>query len=76
MGTLFQSDCFDLYTAKRKNHREAIFEQQYDLIIVDEAHHLKNRTTQKWQFVNGINKKYIFLLTATPVQNHLKSYTI
>lgn len=59
-------------TAKRRNHREAIFEQHYDLIIVDEAHHLKNRTTQKWQFVNGINKKYIFLLTATPVQNHLE----
>lgn len=58
--------------AKRKNHREAIFEQQYDLVIVDEAHHLKNRATQKWQFVNGINKKYIFLLTATPVQNHLE----
>ncbi|MFZ3578034.1 DEAD/DEAH box helicase [Virgibacillus sp. DJP39] len=59
-------------TAKRKKHREVIFKQQYDLIIVDEAHHLKNRTTQKWQFVNGINKKYIFLLTATPVQNHLE----
>lgn len=59
-------------TAKRKNHREAIFEQHYDLVIVDEAHHLKNRLTQKWQFVNGINKKYIFLLTATPVQNHLE----
>ncbi len=59
-------------TAKRKNNREAIFKQHYDLIIVDESHHLKNRTTQKWQFVNGINKKYIFLLTATPVQNHLE----
>ncbi|MCJ7842597.1 SNF2-related protein [Lederbergia sp. NSJ-179] len=59
-------------TAKRKNNREAIFNEQYDLIIVDEAHHLKNRSTQKWQFVNGINKKYIFLLTATPVQNHLE----
>ncbi|OLO25606.1 helicase SNF2 [Alkalihalophilus pseudofirmus] len=58
--------------AKRKNHREAIFAQHYDLVIVDEAHHLKNRATQKWQFVNGINKKYIFLLTATPVQNHLE----
>lgn len=59
-------------TAKRENNREAIFKQEYDLIIVDEAHHLKNRTTQKWQFVNDINKKYIFLLTATPVQNHLE----
>jgi SNF2 family DNA or RNA helicase len=59
-------------TAKRKEHRDAIFGLEYDLIIIDEAHHLKNRTTQKWQFVNGINKKYIFLLTATPVQNHLE----
>lgn len=59
-------------TAKRKNRREYITAQQYDLVIVDEAHHLKNRTTQKWQFVNAINKKYIFLLTATPVQNHLQ----
>ncbi|WP_449355335.1 DEAD/DEAH box helicase [Virgibacillus natechei] len=59
-------------TAKRKKHREAIFEIEYDLIIADEAHHLKNRSTQKWQFVNRINKKYIFLLTATPVQNHLE----
>lgn len=59
-------------TAKRKNHRSAIGDQYYDLVIVDEAHHLKNRRTQKWQFVNTINKKYIFLLTATPVQNHLE----
>ncbi|MFD2618615.1 DEAD/DEAH box helicase [Terrilactibacillus laevilacticus] len=58
--------------AKRKNYREAITAQQFDLVIVDEAHHLKNRATQKWQFVNAINKKYIFLLTATPVQNHLE----
>ncbi|WP_335871118.1 DEAD/DEAH box helicase [Bacillus sp. 2205SS5-2] len=58
--------------AKRKNHRELIFDQHYDLVIIDEAHHLKNRNTEAWKFVNGINKKYIFLLTATPVQNHLE----
>lgn len=58
--------------AKRKQHREAIFQEHYDLVIVDEAHHLRNRNTQAWKFVNGINKKYIFLLTATPVQNHLE----
>jgi SNF2 family DNA or RNA helicase len=61
-----------LATAKRKQHREQIFKEDYDLIIVDEAHHLRNRNTQAWKFVNGINKKYIFLLTATPVQNHLE----
>jgi SNF2 family DNA or RNA helicase len=59
-------------TAKRKQHREQIFNEHYDLVIVDEAHHLRNRSTQAWKFVNGINKKYIFLLSATPVQNHLE----
>ncbi|MFD1361909.1 DEAD/DEAH box helicase [Lentibacillus salinarum] len=68
----YQKVIASIDTAKRKNHRRAISEQYYDLVIVDEAHHLKNRRTQKWQFVNAINKKYIFLLTATPVQNHLE----
>ncbi|MGM8365278.1 DEAD/DEAH box helicase [Virgibacillus sp. W0181] len=68
----YQKVIASIDTAKRKNHRTAISEQYYDLVIVDEAHHLKNRRTQKWQFVNAINKKYIFLLTATPVQNHLE----
>lgn len=59
-------------TAKLKQHRTAITDVHYDLVIVDEAHHLKNRKTLAWQFVNEINKKYIFLLTATPVQNNLE----
>jgi SNF2 family DNA or RNA helicase len=38
-------------TAKRKNHREVIFKEHYDLVIVDEAHHLKNRITQKENYL-------------------------
>lgn len=59
-------------SAKRKNTAEIISSIQYDLVIVDEAHHLKNRKTSAWQFVNSLRKKYIFLLTATPVQNNLE----
>lgn len=59
-------------TAKRKANFDAITRIQYDLVIVDEAHHLKNRRTLAWQFVNSLNKKYIFLLSATPVQNSLE----
>jgi len=40
-------------------------------VVVDEAHHLKNRTTLNWKLVNEIKKRFIFLLSATPVQNHL-----
>lgn len=58
-------------TAKRDPHREKVLSYHYDLLIVDEAHKLKNRRTKNWQFVNEIQKKYSLLLTATPVQNDL-----
>ena len=60
-----------LATARRPEHREAIGSLTYDLVIVDEAHHLKNRSSVSWQFVNSLQKKYILLLTATPVENSL-----
>src|SRR5438552_13697888 len=42
------------------------------MVIVDEAHHLRNRTTQLWRFASELQKQFILLLTATPVQNHLE----
>lgn len=60
-----------LETAKREPHRSIVLEQQWDMVIVDEAHKLKNRKTQNWQFVNILPKKYMLLLTATPIQNDL-----
>jgi SNF2 family DNA or RNA helicase len=61
-----------LATARRPEHRSAIKDIAYDLVIVDEAHHLKNRSSVSWKFVNGLQKKYILMLTATPVQNRLE----
>ena len=60
-----------LATARRSEHRRVIKDIVYDLVIVDEAHHLKNRTSVSWKFVNALQKKYILMLTATPVQNSL-----
>jgi SNF2 family DNA or RNA helicase len=58
-------------TAKKEPHRTFILEQDYDILIIDEAHKLKNPRTLNYQFVNQIQKKYCLLLTATPVQNDL-----
>lgn len=58
-------------TAKREPHRSIILEQDYDMLIIDEAHKLKNKNTTNYQFVGQIRKKYCLLLTATPVQNDL-----
>lgn len=56
-------------TAKRSPHKEKIFAEQYDLLIVDEAHKLKNHKTISYQFVESLKKKFCLLLTATPIQN-------
>ncbi len=61
-----------LDTAKREGRREAVLAETFDMVIVDEAHHLKNRNTQAHRFVSGLKKKYILLLTATPVENDLE----
>lgn len=57
--------------AKMKRYSEQILQREYDLLIVDEAHKLKNRSTLAWKFVNQIRKRYVLMLTATPVQNDL-----
>lgn len=58
-------------TARRAEHLEILMKQSYDLLIVDEAHHLKNRTTSNWKLVDALRKRFLLLLSATPVQNSL-----
>jgi SNF2 family DNA or RNA helicase len=59
-------------TAKRDPHKEIVSAMEYDMLIIDEAHKLKNKKTTNYQFVNNLRKKYCLLLTATPIQNDLK----
>lgn len=58
-------------TAKRDPHRDIVLGQDYDLLIIDEAHKLKNKKTTNYQFACQLRKKYCLLLTATPMQNDL-----
>ncbi len=60
-----------LATARRGENRARLAKIPYDLVIIDEAHHLKNRSSASWKFVNELQRKYILLLTATPVENDL-----
>lgn len=61
-----------LDTAKREPHASIITSIPYDMIIIDEAHKLKNSATVGYRFVNALQKKYCLMLTATPIQNDLK----
>ncbi|MFC4320691.1 DEAD/DEAH box helicase [Litchfieldia salsa] len=59
-------------TAKRSPHREIVLEQDYDMIIIDEAHKLKNNKTKNYEFAQTLKKKFCLLLTATPIQNRIE----
>ena len=61
-----------LALARRAEHRARLAHIPFDLVIVDEAHHFKNRASASWKFVNDLQRKYILLLTATPVENNLE----
>lgn len=67
-------DCViaSIHTAKREPHRSAVTGRHWDLVIIDEAHHLRNRNTQVWRLASELQKQYALLLTATPVQNNLE----
>lgn len=57
--------------ARQPANRAILTRLEYDLVIVDEAHRLKRRSTAAWQLVNDIKKRFLFLLSATPVGNDL-----
>ncbi len=61
-----------LDTAKGVRHRSALRARGYDLVVVDEAHKLKNQRTRNWRFVKELEPRYLLLLTATPIQNSIE----
>jgi SNF2 family DNA or RNA helicase len=58
-------------TARREPHLSLAARRQFDMVIVDEAHHLKTRASQNWRTVDALKKRFLLLLSATPVQNNL-----
>jgi superfamily II DNA or RNA helicase len=57
--------------ARRPEHAERLLARAFDLVIVDEAHHLRDRASRSYKLVDGLNKRFLLLLSATPVQNDL-----
>jgi superfamily II DNA or RNA helicase len=62
----------DLTRAKLAEEWE-MAKDKFDVIIIDEAHHFRNRDRQKHekllQFINEGRPKQVFFLTATPINN-------
>ncbi|MGP6159176.1 MAG: DEAD/DEAH box helicase [Vulcanimicrobiaceae bacterium] len=60
-----------LATARRSPWRNATEKIDWDLVIVDEAHRLKNPRSASAQLVKSLRARRLLLLTATPVENRL-----
>jgi len=57
--------------ARMEAHAAAVAAAPWDMVVVDEAHCLKNRSSSNWRLVDSLQKKFILMLTATPVENNL-----
>jgi len=58
--------------ARTKRHAEEILRHRWDLVIVDEAHKVKSERGATYKFIEKIERDFILLLTATPLQNDLR----
>ncbi|NQV91236.1 DEAD/DEAH box helicase [Candidatus Woesearchaeota archaeon] len=58
-------------TAKTERHQKVLANIQWDLIVIDEAHKLKNTATQNYKLVKSLRKERCLMLTATPLQNNI-----
>ena len=61
-------------TVKKEPYRALVLAKPYDLVIVDEAHKMKNNKTQLWQLINHMQKKHLLLLTAMPNHEHIDRF--
>jgi SNF2 family DNA or RNA helicase len=58
--------------ARSRRHADEILRHRWDLVIVDEAHKVKSHRGATYQFIEKIERDFILLLTATPLQNDLR----
>ena len=61
-----------LETVRLEPHASAVQAVPWDLVVVDEAHRLRDRQSAGFRLVAGLRKQGLLLLTATPVQNSLE----
>jgi SNF2 family DNA or RNA helicase len=56
-------------TAKSDRHRTTVLSRDWDVVVLDEAHYVKNEDTDRYALIDQLNYDYAFFLTATPIQN-------
>ena len=69
----WRQDCIiaSIAAARRKEHAAILTECAFDAVVVDEAHHLRDQAGASYRLVSALQKRFLLLLSATPVQNNL-----
>ncbi len=58
-------------TAKSDRHRATVLARDWDVLVMDEAHYMKNEETDRYDLIDKLTYDYAFFLTAIPIQNEL-----
>jgi SNF2 family DNA or RNA helicase len=57
---------------RSEERKRKVSERTFDLLVVDEAHCLKNHNTATYKFIYSISKLNTLLMSATPIQNDIR----
>jgi SNF2 family DNA or RNA helicase len=71
--TGFHPSDFNVYIISYDLLREHMndFHNNWDFIIIDESHFIRNKDTQRFKAVKNLKSKFHLLLTATPMHNRI-----
>jgi len=58
-------------TARRAPLSDLLAAERWDLIVVDEAHRVRNPRTASAKLVRSLQTRFMLLLTATPIENRI-----
>ncbi|MGH3788898.1 MAG: DEAD/DEAH box helicase [Pseudonocardiaceae bacterium] len=61
-----------LAAARRDPLKSAVTDERWDVVIVDEAHRLRNPASASGKLARALRARHLLLLTATPVENRLQ----
>ncbi|MBV9010635.1 MAG: DEAD/DEAH box helicase [Pseudonocardiales bacterium] len=61
-----------LAAARRDPLRSAVTDGRWEVVIIDEAHRLRNPASASGKLARALRTRYLLLLTATPVENRLQ----